>query len=119
MMANLKMVPEYQSLGAPPVPKENPHPAPKKREHKERMSVEDARRQVGANVASLRKFSDKLNDFIKNTTQVLSAGDFGPATVEAAGELLAMYKDTKVSLEQVYDVSLERNYARLPPRRGK
>lgn len=116
------MMPGYAPLGTvfdtdKPARKRSVRPPAK--EDKPSLSADDARKQIGEQVTCLREFSAQLNEFLKNTQQAISNGDFGPTTVETAGELLDELEAFKTSLNNVYDVALERNHARLPPARRK
>lgn len=85
----------------------------------ENITVEDAKKTAGEQLSFLRDFSNQLADYLKQTTQVVGSGDFGPSTVEGADRLLKAIPSAQESLGKIYDVALERNYARLPPRRKR
>lgn len=91
----------------------------KVKKSKEPLSAEEAKKAMGEQVAYLRSFSGELTTFLSHVSQAIASGDFGPSIVESADRLLGDMKDLKESVGKVYDVALERNYARLPPRRKR
>lgn len=92
---------------------------PKKTIVHENITVDVAKKVAGEQLSFLRDFSNQLAEYLKNTSQVVGSGDFGPSTVEGADRLLKAIPSAQESLGKIYDVVLERNYARLPPRRKR
>lgn len=99
--------------------KNNARKMPKKTIVHENITVDVAKKVAGEQLSFLRDFSNQLAEYLKNTSQVVGSGDFGPSTVEGADRLLKAIPSAQESLGKIYDVALERNYARLPPRRKR
>ena len=108
----IKMVPVHEIVST----ETNP---PKRRRARVALSAEDAKREIGTEIASIRTLQNEMTEFCRTVQQSIATGDFGIASVEAAKRLLDSTMSFKSSVEKVYDIALERTYARLPARRTR